>query len=393
MRKLQFAARVCGYFDRAPRTSSRSAGLFWWCLLLWFLPPNAPAQWLDITNLSVRLNTNEQAGLNLVLDYDLNETNGVPESPAYVFIRYSADAGKNWRLLPMKFLRGNGHDIVEKPGRKQSIWWGVGKLGLTNLSTLQFRVHGLPMVRVPEGRFIMKAIPGAGHDASRGQVDEMVLPTFYLAKNETTLAMYADYLNETGKEAAGWVEKMASKTRCGIERGDGDAYRVVPGREKYPINYVSWYDAVAFLEWCGLRLPTEAEWMKAVRGGLYLDGDETKLQPNPLPERRFPWSDDEPDAGGIYRCNLTGEEDGFQSTAPVGSFAKFNSPYGACDLAGNLAEWTLDWYATPYHAGMDGFRIVHGGSWMDLPVACDAVTAPTSLPLKESSIMGFRGVR
>jgi len=77
----------------------------------------------------------------------------------------------------------------------------------------------------------------------------------------------------------------------------------------------------------------------------------------------------------------------------VGSFQRFASPYGVCDLAGNVAEWTLDWYSTSYHAGLDGFRMVRGGSWMAVPEGCDAVTGATQLPLQESSIMGFRGVR
>ncbi|MHC4324359.1 MAG: SUMF1/EgtB/PvdO family nonheme iron enzyme, partial [Planctomycetota bacterium] len=63
------------------------------------------------------------------------------------------------------------------------------------------------------------------------------------------------------------------------------------------------------------------------------------------------------------------------------------------DLAGNVAEWTIDWYSTSYHAGLDGFRMVRGGSWMAVPAACDAITGATQLPLKESSIMGFRAVR
>ena len=79
------------------------------------------------------------------------------------------------------------------------------------------------------------------------------------------------------------------------------------------------------------------------------------------------------------------------NTAPVGSFARFASPYGVNDLAGNINEWTLDWYQTTHHAGLDGFRMVRGGSWMDLPDGVDVISGATSLPNLESSIMGFRG--
>ncbi|MCF6285896.1 MAG: SUMF1/EgtB/PvdO family nonheme iron enzyme, partial [Candidatus Hydrogenedentes bacterium] len=75
----------------------------------------------------------------------------------------------------------------------------------------------------------------------------------------------------------------------------------------------------------------------------------------------------------------------------VGRFAEFNSPYGACDMAGNVNEWTQDWYTTQFHSGLDGYRVVRGGSWLDVPEGCDGVSGATVLPLDETSIMGFRG--
>ena len=140
-----------------------------------------------------------------------------------------------------------------------------------------------------------------------------------------------------------------------------------------------------------LRLPTEAEWEKAFRGGLFLDGDQAKKVKNPKPERRYPWGDEDPDQDGVFRCNYDGGDDGFDYTSPVASFAKFASPYGINDLSGNVTEWTLDWYKTSHHAGLDGFRMVRGGSWMDLVDGVDGISGATSLPNHESSIMGFRG--
>ena len=72
---------------------------------------------------------------------------------------------------------------------------------------------------------------------------------------------------------------------------------------------------MAFLRWCGLGLPTEPEWEKALRGGFYLDGDETKARANPLPERNFPWGNEAPGADGVYRCNFDGDADGFDPVA------------------------------------------------------------------------------
>ncbi|UCF14609.1 MAG: SUMF1/EgtB/PvdO family nonheme iron enzyme, partial [Phycisphaerales bacterium] len=303
---------------------------------------------------------------------------------------------KTWQLIPADALRGNGFDIVEAPGHKQVVWWGTGQTTFDDLHQVDTRIRGIAMARVPAGKFIRKTLPGGGRDESketkRGQKTRDTM-LFYMAKHETTISMYTDYLNEVGGEGFGFNARMSNSDRCGITRNENYTYSVQPGRGEYPINYVSWYDAVSFLKWCGLRLPTEAQWEKALRGGLYLDGDETRKIPNPLPERRYPWGDESPNAGGFFRCNFDGADDGYDYTAPVGTFAKYSSPYGICDLAGNVAEWTLDWYTTSYHAGLDGFRVVRGGSWMAVPAACDAITQATQLPLKESSIMGFRGVK
>jgi formylglycine-generating enzyme required for sulfatase activity len=354
------------------------------------------AQWLEISNLEVRQEPSKMGGPRMVVEYDLVDPRISPDAPAYIFIRYSKDLGETWRLLPMKSLRGNGFGLVEKTGRKRVVWWGIGQAGVTDSGQIQWCVRGIQMSRIPQGEFIRRGLPGQGRDesgTSGHKESRSNLPSFCMARCETTLAMYVDYLNEVGGEGAGWNQRMTHEDRCGIMRSDDSTYSVKPGRDNYPVTYVSWYDAANFLGWCGLDLPTEAQWEKALRGGLFLDGDKKKTQPNPLPARRFPWGDESPDAEGVYRCNFDGQDDGFEYTAPVGSFGKFNSPHGLCDLAGNLAEWTLDWYSTSHHVGLDGFRVVRGGSWMSVPAGCDAVTGATQLPVKESSIMGFRGVK
>ena len=351
------------------------------------------SKWLEVSNIKVAQEPTELGGPKIVIEYDIKDANISPACPAYVFVRYSNDFGDSWQLVSMDALHGNGFDIVEKPGRKKVIWWGTGETDFVDLIQLEIRVRAIQMIRIPAGEFVMKSIPGGGYDESKDTEPISNLPLFHIAKYETTIAMYTDYLNEIGGEGAGWNQRMTNSDRCGIIRNNDSTYSTKPGRENHPATYVSWYDATNFLRWCGLRLPSEAEWEKALRGGLYLDGDETKKHPNPLPERRYPWGDKSPNAGGVYRCNYDGDDDGFAYTAPVGSFDKFNSPYGLCDMAGNVAEWTLDWYSTPYHVGLDGFRMVRGGSWMAVPAACDAITGATQLPLKESSIMGFRGVR
>jgi formylglycine-generating enzyme required for sulfatase activity len=367
-----------------------------WIAVLFALAASdsSTAQWLSISEVRVRAEHTEIGGSRLSITYNLADAEISDQNPAYVFVRFRAREG-GWRLLPTTQLQGNAHGIVTTAGTKTSVWWGIEEVVATSVASIQVQVRGLPMVRVPGGRFFMKAVPGGGYDDAGATRRVSTLPDFYLARNETTVGMYADYLNEVGGDGTGWHDRMVDERRCGIIR-EGAAgayrYRVAPGRENHPVTYVSWYDAQAFLAWAGLELPTEAQWEKAYRGGLYLDGDETQERANPLPEREYPWGDEVPDAKGTHRCNHASEEDGFATTAPVGSFSRFNSPYGAADMACNASEWTLDWYSTSHHADLDGYRIVRGGSWRSVPDGVDAVTGATQLPLEGSGIVSFRGL-
>jgi formylglycine-generating enzyme required for sulfatase activity len=147
--------------------------------------------------------------------------------------------------------------------------------------------------------------------------------------------------------------------------------------DEQPVVCVVWHEAVAFANWLSvemgreIRLPTEAEWEKAARGA---DG------------RQFPWGD-EWDATRVNYCDRncpqetkdeTGD-DGYALTAPVGSYPRGASPYGALDMAGNAAEWVADWYAADaYRASPAGNPtgpvsgdnpVVRGGSWFFGPVS------------------------
>jgi formylglycine-generating enzyme required for sulfatase activity len=350
------------------------------------------AQWMNISNVVVKHVQTEHGGLVMEISYDLHGEDLTEKTPAYVFIHHSQDNGSTWQLIDPVYLKGAAN-IVSSSGMKKVLLWGSGETGIKNS---EIRIRGIQMARIQAGDFIMKSFPAGGKDPSKTERPGTNLPEYYMAVNEITISMYTDYLNETKRDNAGWQERMANEKRCGIVRTGSQGssqYHVIPGRENYPITYVSWYDAYTFLQWCGLTLPTEAMFEKAFVGGIYLDGDVTKLIQNPNPERKFPWGDEVPYERGAYRCNYDGEEDGFSNLAPIGTFSKYPSPYGINDLAGNVSEWTLDWYTTAYHVGLDGFRMVRGGSWLTMPFACDAVSGATQFPIKESSIMGFRGVK
>jgi formylglycine-generating enzyme required for sulfatase activity len=111
----------------------------------------------------------------------------------------------------------------------------------------------------------------------------------------------------------------------------GGAYKPKSGYEKHPVIEVSWYSAAAYAQWAGARLPTEAEWEKAARGGLV--------------GKRYPWGDDITHDNANY--SGTGGKDKWERTSPVGSFAP--NGYGLYDMAGNVWEWCADEYDSDYY--------------------------------------------
>jgi formylglycine-generating enzyme required for sulfatase activity len=200
------------------------------------------------------------------------------------------------------------------------------------------------MVLVPAGEFWM----GRTHTASLEQAiilerdrrddqpaHKIFIDAFYLDAHEVTSADYARFVAATGAARPWhWPEGIPAK-----------------GEERWPVTNVNWAEADAYCRWAGKRLPTEAEWERAARGG--------------LDRKRYPWGDE----GGRGRAH-TGSPTG---PTVVGSFAA--NGYGVYDMAGNVWEWTSDWYERDYYAvsaarnptGPSGgsYRVIRGGGWSE----------------------------
>jgi iron(II)-dependent oxidoreductase len=208
------------------------------------------------------------------------------------------------------------------------------------------------MVLIPAGTFMMGSEDGERYEHPVHEVD---LEAFYIDVYEVTNAQFAEFLNEEGnqeEDGAAWLDADGEYVR--IHREDGE-WAVDTGYADYPVVEVSWYGARAFCEWRGARLPTEAEWEKAARGGL--EG------------AKYPWGDEAPvctpgaqNGASLARCSLHG-------TRPVGSFGP--NGYGLYDMAGNVWEWVSSLYrGYPYQVGdgredleASGSRVLRGGSW------------------------------
>lgn len=251
-------------------------------------------------------------------------------------------------------------------------------------------IDGMTLVYIPAGTFWM----GSPRNDPYAKPDEVpqhrpVLSAYWVDRTEVTNAMYAGCV---GAGACAAPPTQFSDFSPHAYYGDA-AYA------DYPVVDVDWNQAQAYCTWAGGRLPTEAEWEKAARG---------------LDARRFPWEwigvpvPDKLnfcDVSCAFDFGLTQVSDGYAETAPVGSYPKGASPYGALDMAGNVWQWVSDWYSATYYAmspatdptGSDTgtLRVIRGGSWLDGPYGGVLIHARSANrfaqdPSTAKSDIGFR---
>jgi formylglycine-generating enzyme required for sulfatase activity len=218
-----------------------------------------------------------------------------------------------------------------------------GRLLLSVFLTAQVAAAGtLPpsdMVLIPEGDFVMGSDANDGRIGFEVGVDSMPKHTvsvkaFSIDRYEVTVGPYRRFVEATGHEPPSiWK--------------DYKPFGYPAPEDDHPVIDVNYFDAEAYCEWVGKRLPTEAEWEKAARG---TDG------------RIWPW-------GNQLDLNRLNTEDSKRNwTTQVGHFAQGASPYGVYDMAGNAMEWTssiLQSYPGSARtiAPDRKFRILRGGSW------------------------------
>jgi formylglycine-generating enzyme len=227
------------------------------------------------------------------------------------------------------------------------------------------------MVFIPAGNFSMGSSSG---NSDETPVHAVYLRSFWMDKYEVTNKKYKQFCDATGR-----------------------SYPVDPiigyfqNYPNYPVVDVTWSDAMAYAQWAGKRLPTEAEWEKAARGGLL--------------GMKYPWGDENP----VTRCNygsysgtLTNQMANFNAgrgTLPVGSFAA--NGYGLYDMAGNVLEWCADWYDGNYYSnsalnnpqgpGSGNGRVLRGGCWHSESNYIRCADRSNS-PASPDHVVGFRCV-
>lgn len=255
-------------------------------------------------------------------------------------------------------------------------------------------------VKVPAGNFEMGSLTGGPSDEQPRHT--VTLDLYYIDKFEVTNWQFAAFLTANRSTAGDHFSSQMSIAKL----SDG-SYEAVKGLENYPVRYVEWLSAEAFSVWKNKRLPTEAEWAKAARGGQFLD--EAKTVVNDQPVRNYPWGT----TISLNHANYLIVGRPFDGLAPAGiytgqlinSVQTINnaSPYGAMDMLGNIAEWVSDWYDNGYYSvspasnpqgpASGSFKIYRGGSFdnpePELLISKRFVAFPTSRPYN----VGFRTVR
>lgn len=238
------------------------------------------------------------------------------------------------------------------------------------------------MVRIPAGTFAMghadEPFAPYGSEWKENELPRhsVTLREYYIDRDEVTAAEYAAFLGAGGAPLHHRRHQAVVKT--------SERYAAAPGREREPITFVSWADAEAYCAWAGKALPTEAEWERAAKGG--------------AGERRFPWGDEAPTC---ERAVLFARVDCEPGVAPVGSRSpQGDSPDGCRDMAGNVAEWTADWYGPysedaaedPTGPAEGTLRVMRGGNFRDPPAAVRTTARWGAEPTAYSEAVGFRCV-
>ena len=242
------------------------------------------------------------------------------------------------------------------------------------------------MVLIPAGEFQMGS---ASASPSALPVHTVHVDAFYMDVYEVTNAQFKTFLDANPQ----WrKDRIDGRFHDGpyIYRWRGNNYP--SGEANHPVTHVSWYAAMAYAAWAGKRLPTEAEWEYAARGGL--EG------------KRYPWGDVLTPADANYSFNAGG-------ATPVGQYSP--NGYGLYDMAGNVWEWCLDTYASDFYArsprqnplagkmplrevitnysNVTTSRVFRGGSWDNPPQVLRVGRREWDSPSSTNFPLGFRCVR
>ena len=229
------------------------------------------------------------------------------------------------------------------------------------------------VVQIPAGPFLLgSAVTNELRDDDEPELACVTLSYRYaIAIHPVTVGQFRPFIASGAYAQRHYWTEAGWRLSAGRTQPDHWQDPEWAGDNRLPVVGVSWYEAYAYARWLSetsgraYRLPSEAEWEKAARGGLQVLDRHGGLIENPFPAREWPWGDEAPDE---LRLNFGGA---VGHTTTVGSYPEGASPYGALDMAGNVWEWCDGRWTLPYtfleNDDPDGEedRVVRGGSWFN----------------------------
>ncbi len=242
------------------------------------------------------------------------------------------------------------------------------------------------MVLIPAGTFWMGCNEAKGDQCGDDEKPQhkVTLSAYYMDVTETTVGQY---------------KACVTAGRCtppkAVQPASDATY---PGQTDHPVNNVDWTQAQAYCKWRGsdFDLPTEAQWEMAARGGCEKNGSTADDPRCAAATRTYPWGEAEPNASYAVMAGSGG-------TAPGGSKLTGDSPYGLHDMAGNVWEWTRDWYDNKYFANSSArdplnsrsasYRVYRGGSFDSGAAYLRAGYRINDAPSYASGLIGLRCMR
>ncbi|MEQ8186610.1 MAG: formylglycine-generating enzyme family protein [Candidatus Eremiobacterota bacterium] len=299
---------------------------------------------------------------------------------------------------------------------------------ITPTPTTSATPTGMPsMVPITGGTFNM----GSTVSTSEQPVHKVTVSSFRMFTYEVTNSEYVLFLNAQGNQTEGgvsWiniVEDYYQGIRGGPEAG---TFSVRSGYESRPVVYVSWYGAVAYCNWLseqhgltpcygpinnrgddpsvwrtlnGYRLPAEAEWEYACRGGNTADYYWGEFSPSPASIAKYSWYWDNAEEGYENEVNPNDHGAGKRNGHNAGQ--KLPNAFGLYDMSGNVWEWCSDWNSTTYYGvspdtnpsgpGSGTLRVLRGGSWHSTSEFCRSACRNCLAPNYYLNCLGFRPVR
>jgi formylglycine-generating enzyme len=354
-----------------------------------------------------------------VIHFDLESILISSDRPLLTLTKYSVTILRK-ADMPATSENGGSSNHCCTPARASHPQPDVGNCGLEVRSALRHDVAS-SMIRMPSGAFLMGTdFPLAFPQDGEGPVRAVFVDAFHIDAYPVTNGRFGRFVEETGyvteAERFGWsfvfrghvpwasrVELIEDAVLvapwwCKV-RGASWSSPEGPGsdiscRQEHPVVHVSWNDAQAYCRWSGQRLPTEAEWEFAARGGLI--------------QKLYPWGD-ELLPNGEHRCNIwqgrfptiDTAEDGYAGTCPVHAFPP--NGYGLYSVAGNTWEWTADWFDADFHVSADPnnpkgpphgtARVTKGGSFLCHASYCNryrVAARSSNTPDSSTANLGFR---